>query len=122
VQALADGFIRLEKASARLADNAFIDNPQNPQGKNKELQQEINDAKNDLVRTASDLIGDLNFGLHQRIAASRRQNTVTLAMLVSTASLSMLLVLPLDCHAHSQPGNGREPDRQGRFRASPGNP
>lgn len=87
VQALRGAFAKLEKAIA-LADRPTILNQQS-----EELMQPIRIAKAELVRTAGDLIGDINKGLHERIAASKRNNTISLAILVSTAILAMLLVL-----------------------------
>lgn len=89
VQALLESFTKLEKAVAIAHEKPDISNPFT----DEELMRPIDAAKAELVRTSSDLIGDINLALHGRIAASRRQNTITLAMLVSTASLSMLLVL-----------------------------
>ena len=87
VQALRAAFSRLNKA-VNQADRPFISNQQSD-----ELMKPIREAKAELVRTAGDLIGDINKGLHERIAASKRNNTISLAILVSTASLAMLLVL-----------------------------
>jgi signal transduction histidine kinase len=86
VQALRGAFDRLEKAVAK-ADRPFITR------ESEELMQPIRVAKAELLRTAGDLIGDINKGLHERIAASKRNNTVSLAILVSTSSLAILLVL-----------------------------
>jgi len=87
VQALRGAFDRLERAVAK-ADRPFILNRDS-----EELMQPIRAAKAELLRTAGDLIGDINKGLHERIAASKRNNTVSLAILVSTASLAILLIL-----------------------------
>ncbi len=87
VRALRDAFDRLQAAVAK----ADVPNISNRQG--EELMQPVREAKAELVRTAGDLIGDINKGLHERIAASKRNNTVSLAILVSTASLAMVLVL-----------------------------
>jgi two-component system, NtrC family, sensor kinase len=87
VKALSEGFIRLDTAVAA-ATEPRVDGPGRP-----DLQQPVDDAKASLLRTAGDLIGDINLGLHERIAASKKQNSISLAILVSSASLSMLLVL-----------------------------
>jgi signal transduction histidine kinase len=87
VDALSAGFIKLDEA-VWAATEPRVDGPGRP-----DLQQPVDAAKASLLRTAGDLIGDINFGLHERIAASKKQNSISLAILVSSASLSMLLVL-----------------------------
>ena len=58
-----------------------------------ESKQRIDVAAKELVRAAGDLISIINIGMHDRIKSARTQNTVGTVVLVSTASLSMLLVL-----------------------------
>src|SRR5262249_14450470 len=90
VSALHDCFEDLDEAVKHSAESGIVLNPTSTSDKWSEKSRK---ARADLVRTASDLIGDINQGLHERIDASKKQNSISLAILVSTASLSMLLVL-----------------------------
>ncbi len=89
VEALEQNFDRLKKA----IDKANGPTVSNPVQAGEDAKAQIRVEQDNLLRTSTDLIGDINRGLHERIAASKKQNTITLAMLVSTASISMLLVL-----------------------------
>src|SRR5262249_25596384 len=88
VSALHDCFEDLDEAVKHSAESGIVLNPTSTSDKWSEKSRK---ARADLVRTASDLIGDINQGLHERIDASKKQNSISLAILVSTASLSMLL-------------------------------
>jgi two-component system NtrC family sensor kinase len=87
VQALLDDFAKLQKAI-----NEFRDTPHtNHQA--EEITKPISRIKQDLVRTAGDLIDSINRSLRDRIAASKRENTVSLAILLSTVTLTVVMTL-----------------------------
>ena len=89
VKALESRLVKLGEAINARVDTPLVDNSDEAQRRD----QQLNWAKAELVRAAGDLISVIHVGLHERIKASRNQNTVSTAILVSTASLSMLLVL-----------------------------
>jgi len=88
VKALESRLAKLDEAIDEVTNRPRLIRNNDDDGK-----QRINTAKADLVRAAGDLISVINVGLHERIKAARNQNTVSTVILVSTASLSMLLVL-----------------------------
>jgi two-component system, NtrC family, sensor kinase len=87
VDALEEQFTNLTEAI-----NTYVTQPHTLAQRDK-LTAPIRKAKEDLVRTSDDLISKINRSLHQRIAASKRENTISIAVLVSTVTLAVLMTL-----------------------------
>jgi signal transduction histidine kinase len=87
VQGLLEGFDRLQKELNKLTDGVHTTEGYG------QISKSIAAMKLDLVRTSGDLIDSINRSLRDRITASKRENTISLAILLSTVTVTVVMTL-----------------------------